>query len=187
MIKKNYGLIGYPVKHSLSAAMHNAAFNYLKINAEYKLFEVKPEDLESFLLKAIDEKSVCGFNVTIPHKIKAKEIIDGRFKVLSDYDAVVAGAINTINIEGGIKYKNTDVSGFRDLLVKDLRFIHKDKIVFIFGCGGAGRAVVAALLGQDRVSNAEKIFIFDANPTALEAAKNHFYGLGACPQRFFCK
>jgi shikimate dehydrogenase len=185
MSQKIYGLIGYPVKHSLSAAMHNAAFKYLKIDAEYQLFEVKPEDLESFLLKTIADKTVCGLNVTIPHKIKAKEIMDGQFKGLSEYDAVVAGAINTIRFGGSACYKNTDVSGFRDLLTKDMKFDYKNKNVFIFGCGGAGRAVVAALLGQDRALNAGKIFIFDANPAALDEAKNHFHGLDFARKDFF--
>jgi shikimate dehydrogenase len=51
--QKTYGLIGYPTKHSLSPLMHNAAFKALKIDAEYKLFKVKPEELEDFLLNNI--------------------------------------------------------------------------------------------------------------------------------------
>ncbi len=71
--KKIYGLIGYPVKHSLSPLMHNAAFKHLGINAEYRLFEVKPEELEKFLL---NRKEVSGFNITVPHKVRAKEILE---------------------------------------------------------------------------------------------------------------
>ena len=64
---KLYGLIGYPVKHSLSAVMHNAAFKAFSIDAEYRLFEVPPGDLGIFF-KTIIEKNIFGLNVTIPHK-----------------------------------------------------------------------------------------------------------------------
>ena len=57
-MKKIYGLIGYPVKHSLSPKMHNAAFKNLNINAEYRLFELKPEELEGFLLNNIKVKDI---------------------------------------------------------------------------------------------------------------------------------
>ena len=87
---KIYGLIGYPVKHSLSPTIHNAAFKHLGINAEYRLFEVKSDELEAFLLKSdktfndTDGRSVragdvLGFNITIPHKVKAREILEREF------------------------------------------------------------------------------------------------------------
>ena len=92
--KRIYGLIGCPVKHSLSAVMHNAAFKYLKeykeidYDAEYRLFEVKPQDLESFLLGSISvkdtegkvflSKDIVGFNITIPHKVRVKEILENK-------------------------------------------------------------------------------------------------------------
>ena len=68
-----YGIIGWPVKHSLSPAMHNAAFKALGIDAEYRKFEVKPTELEDFLL---NRKDVLGFNVTVPYKVRAKQILD---------------------------------------------------------------------------------------------------------------
>ena len=83
---KIYGLIGYPVKHSLSPIMQNAAFKAAGINAEYRLFEVLPDRLEDFLLGADtfkDDKDnviaaghVAGFNITVPHKVKAREIFE---------------------------------------------------------------------------------------------------------------
>ena len=48
-----YGLIGYPVKHSLSPAMHNAAFKHLGLDARYRLFEIPPQELEAFLTKKL--------------------------------------------------------------------------------------------------------------------------------------
>ena len=64
-----FGLVGYPVKHSLSPLMHNAAFKALNIDAEYKLFEVKPEELNSFL-KDLNKSNISGLNITIPYKEK---------------------------------------------------------------------------------------------------------------------
>ncbi|MEW6170588.1 MAG: shikimate dehydrogenase, partial [Candidatus Omnitrophota bacterium] len=66
-IRKIFGLIGYPVKHSLSPAMHNAALKHLGIDAEYKLFEIKPEELDDFFAK-LNEQNIHGLNVTIPYK-----------------------------------------------------------------------------------------------------------------------
>ena len=89
---KTYGLIGYPVKHSLSGLMHNAAFKELKMEAQYRLFEVAPEDLGDFLArdKKIKDKEgssfsvedLSGFNITIPHKVRAKEILEKHFSNL---------------------------------------------------------------------------------------------------------
>ena len=67
-----YGVIGWPIKHSLSPEMHNAAFKKLGIEAEYKLFEVRPEELKDFIL---NRKDVAGFNITVPHKVRAMEKI----------------------------------------------------------------------------------------------------------------
>ena len=92
--QKIYGLIGFPVKHSLSPLMHNAAFRALGINAEYKLFEVKPEELGAFL-KTIPEKNISGLNVTIPHKEKVIPFLDN----ISE-EAKLIGAVNTIKAFG---------------------------------------------------------------------------------------
>ena len=70
-----YGLIGYPVKHSLSPAMHNAAFKALGINAHYELFEVKPQDLKSFL-DSLKDNEIHGLNVTIPHKEQVLDFVE---------------------------------------------------------------------------------------------------------------
>ncbi|MBI3991263.1 MAG: shikimate dehydrogenase, partial [Candidatus Omnitrophica bacterium] len=67
--KKIYGLIGYPVEHSFSPAMHNAAFTHLKINAEYRLFPLKEDELEGFFAN-LKINNIFGLNVTIPYKEK---------------------------------------------------------------------------------------------------------------------
>ncbi|RJP27962.1 MAG: shikimate dehydrogenase [Candidatus Omnitrophota bacterium] len=189
---KIYGLIGYPVKHSLSPAMHNAAFRHLKINAEYRLFEVRPEELNDFLLgnmavkdtqgNEVHSGDVIGFNVTIPHKIRAKEILESKVRnkdvpsplVLEEEHYVkVSGAINTVKRNVlGIQYFNTDASGFIESLRDDLEFDVKDKNTVVIGCGGAGRAVVASLSWKN--INANKIYIYDINSSAVEETKIQF-------------
>ena len=118
--KKIYGLIGYPVKHSLSALMHNAAFKEAGINAEYRLFEVAPQELEGFLLKKAFAENIYGFNITIPHKIKAREILGKNYPAVREamtavdwYYLELTAAVNTVKREKDkLLYWNTDAGGF---------------------------------------------------------------------------
>jgi len=174
-----YGLIGYPVKHSLSPVIQNAAFQALKINAEYRLFEVKPEELEGFLQGAISvkdlkgnscySKDIVGFNITIPYKVKLLANIAVR-----EYpDVFLSGAVNTVKREKGrLSYRNTDITGFVKSLQEDLQFNCAGKSAIVFGCGGAGRAVATGLLQEGM--NTKKIYMYDVNKEAKEAAREHF-------------
>ncbi|MBU1871310.1 MAG: hypothetical protein KKH80_00700, partial [Candidatus Omnitrophica bacterium] len=174
--KKIYGLIGCPVRHSFSPAMHNSAFKYLNINAEYRLFEVRPEELEPFLLddisvkdingNSVRAKDIGGFNITIPYKIKAKEILEREFpfdknapyRLRISHYVEVSGAINTVQrIGDNIEYYNTDALGFERSLAQDLNFDTYNKNTLVIGCGGAGRAVIAGLSWKQNRIN--KIYI----------------------------
>jgi len=187
-----YGLIGYPVKHSLSPAMHNVAFRSLNINAEYRLFEVPPVRLKEFLLdpnakfedidgNSISAGDVLGFNITIPHKVRTSEILLGEagvgliknITVREGHYVFLSGAINTIKRESTkVNYYNTDAPGFMESLKKDLRFNTERKNIIIFGCGGAGRAVVAGLTWKD--TKIKKIYIYDTSKEAIDSTKEHF-------------
>ena len=149
---KIYGLIGYPVKHSLSRAMHNSAFKHLKdqgkidYNAEYRLFEVIPTKLKDFILNPkevfrdtdnnpVRAGDVLGFNITIPHKVRARDILEEKFpfdnsktqRPEDEYYVKLSGAINTVKRNGGkIEYRNTDAAGFLQSL-QELKFEPKDK------------------------------------------------------------
>ncbi len=100
-----YGLIGKPVEHSLSPAIHNALFKKHKINAVYLPFEV--DDLESAVkggARALG--GIQGLNVTMPYKERILEFLDG----ISD-DAKVIGSVNTIvNREGGSSLDTTQMA-----------------------------------------------------------------------------
>ena len=136
-----YGLIGFPVRHSLSPAMHNAAFRYLNINAEYKLFETRPEELEKFIT-SLEEQNISGVNVTIPYKEKVLSFVE--IDKESFYLRQIK-AVNTIVVKEGIrKGFNTDVPGFsRDLVEKSGK--PENKRSAILGAGGASRAVAFVL------------------------------------------
>ena len=179
--KQVYGLIGFPVEHSLSPQMQMAAFRELVIDAEYKLFERTPEKLESFLTEEVFALGLAGFNITIPHKVRAREILEknyptdwGSKNILQALHYVkLTGAVNTVKVVGKrLKYFNTDATGFRRSLGESLRFEPKDKEILLIGCGGAGRTVIAAL-GWRNVG-VRKIYIYDINEASVNSAKEHF-------------
>ena len=133
------GIFGYPVKHSLSPYMQNAAFGALKLDFAYLPFEVKPGQLRE-AVNAVRALGLRGVNVTIPHKESVIRFLDAL-----DPLARRIGSVNTIvNSNGSLKGYNTDAIGF----IKDLKnkgFNPSNKTVMLVGAGGAGRAVASAL------------------------------------------
>ncbi len=148
-----FGLLGFPVSHSFSPAMHNAAFKHLNINAEYKLFEKRPEEVEKFIT-SLEKQSISGLNVTVPYKEKVLDYV----KIDNDSFYVrQIKAVNTIVMENGVrKGFNTDAPGFeRDL--KEKSGDPKNKKAAILGAGGASRAV-SFVLAKTKV---KEIAIYD--------------------------
>ncbi len=139
---KFFGLVGYPVKHSYSAFMHNAAFAHYNMDAHYDLFEVQPQDLESFFKTVIFEKSIHGLNVTVPYKEKVCEYLN----IIGGMDAKAIGAVNTVCVssDGSLIGYNTDAAGFA-MDLKNLHVCVKDKKVALLGAGGGAKAVAAAI------------------------------------------
>lgn len=138
---KRVGVIGYPLAHSLSPALFDAAFAALGIEARYEAWETPPEALERRLVE-LRAGDVLGANVTIPHKEAVVPLLDRL-----DERAERAGAVNTIAQEGGqLAGYNTDVAGFARALREDAGFDPKGKRAFVLGAGGAARAVALALI-----------------------------------------
>jgi shikimate dehydrogenase len=134
------GIIGYPLGHSLSPPMHNAAFKHLGLDFHYASFPIKPDDLADGL-RGLKSLNIMGCNVTIPYKEQVIPFLDR----LSE-DARMLGAVNTIvNRDGMLWGYNTDSSGFLRSLVEDLGFNIAGKEALILGAGGAARAVAFAL------------------------------------------
>ena len=166
---RTYCIIGDPIDHSLSPAIHNAAFSSLGLICSYIAFRVQEGQLKNSLdsLRAIN---IGGFNVTMPHKVRVLEYVD-------QYDKTVelVGAANTINNEDGKFYAyNTDVLGF-------IKPLHQREIDFsgfevtILGAGGAARAVAVALAGERGIAN---INIFNRNTVRSEELANMLKKLG---------
>ncbi len=133
------GLIGWPVEHSLSPAMHNAAFDALGLKWRYVLLPTPPGRVKAALadLKAQDFQ---GANVTVPNKQAVMPHLDS----VSD-SARAIGAVNTIIVrQGKLHGENTDALGFLTAL-REGGFDPAGKRALILGAGGAARAVIHAL------------------------------------------
>jgi shikimate dehydrogenase len=148
-----YGLIGYPVKHSFSPSMHNAAFRALGIDAEYGLFELKPNQIAAFF-SSLTEKHIYGFNVTVPYKEQVFDFLNNL-----SHGARFTGAVNVVtrDEDGTLTGWNTDGLGFHYHLTRELGFNLEGKKVVLLGAGGAAKAVA------DQLANggALKIEIYD--------------------------
>ena len=129
-------LVGYPVEHSMSALMHNAAFEELGLGYHYEVKSVRPKALGMFTADEMRREAVRGANVTIPHKVSIMRHLD---KV--DPEAAAIGAVNTIVNEGGwLKGYNTDGRGAMRALEEAFGDLRGAKVVVI-GAGGAARAI----------------------------------------------
>jgi len=177
-----YGLVGRNISYSLSPAMHNAAFRHFGIHAEYGLFDIEDSGLDKFIWDRILSGEVSGFNVTVPHKIRMKTLLEkcSLLEVSCDECADIIGAVNTVKVDGKkVEIFNTDAPGFCDSLKKDAGFDPaRGKEFFVAGAGGAGRAVslyLAMMTENVRINvydvDSERLFAlasaFDKHPDVL--------------------
>lgn len=147
-LKKLYGVIGDPIAHSLSPAMHNKELQELDIDAYYHPFHIKGKDLKA-AVEGMKVIGVAGFNVTIPHKTAIIPLLD---KV--DPLAEAIGAVNTVVREGDIFVGyNTDGAGFVESLKQAWKEDLTEERALIIGAGGAAKAIYYTLLsiGVQRV------------------------------------
>lgn len=152
---KKVGLIGHPVGHSFSPLMHNAAFEFLKMNYVYVAFDVNPEFVEDSV-HGLSALGFRGVNVTVPHKEAVMPFMD----ILSE-EARTIGAVNTINFAGGrFEGHNTDSYGFSAAVEKAFSVNLSGKNIFVIGAGGGARAVVT----RCAVEGAAKIVVADLLP-----------------------
>jgi shikimate dehydrogenase len=135
------GIIGNPVRSSLSPAMQQAALRRLKLDARYLSFEIAPRQVPT-VLRALPALGFWGINVTIPYKEKVLALLDE-----VDEEARAIGAVNTIVVrEGRLLGHNTDAEGFRLALETEGRTGLPGARVLVVGAGGAARAVAFACL-----------------------------------------
>jgi len=156
---KLIGLLGYPLGHSFSSLMQNAAFEEYSLNKIYIPIEVLPEDLET-VVKGISKMNFDGFNITKPYKIDIIKYLDE----IDEY-AKCIGAVNTVSIKNGVlKGYNTDGIGFLKSYEENTGTKINGRNVFVLGSGGASRAISMTLA----LNKANKIYI--CNRTYEKAA-----------------
>jgi shikimate dehydrogenase len=163
---------GFPIRHSASPAMHNAAFARLGLNWRYLAFEVHPDNLRAAIAGA-KAMQFSGLNLTVPHKLLAMQIVDEL-----DESSKTWGAVNTVRFEardasgnwqplhhfsesisGEIRTKgfNTDSDGIARSLREDLGLKLAGLKVLLVGTGGAGQ-VAALRLAMEGVA---ELFVTD--------------------------
>lgn len=131
-----YAVLGHPISHTLSPAMHNAAFRALGMNAVYLAFDTPPPALVA-ALEGLAALGCGGVNITVP----LKELV---FRLVARLDdsARLAGAVNTVRFDGaGAAGFSTDAEGFRRGLREAFDCDAAGLEVFVLGAGGAGRTV----------------------------------------------
>lgn len=145
-------VIGSPIRHSLSPAIHNAALSARGIDARYEAVEVLPEHLAEWV-RTIRSPATLGFNVTLPHKVAVRAELDE-----VEGDAILAGAVNAVvaipsRETTRLVGTNTDTVGFRRLLADEAGISLSGQRVLLLGAGGGARAVALVALqdGADRL------------------------------------
>lgn len=154
---KIFGVVGYPIKHTLSPVIHNRLFKEFSMDSVYIAFEVIPDKFDKFFhgLKSIN--NFTGLNITVPFKNRARKYLD----IPSEFP------VNTAYFKNGkVSGYNTDIYGFKKALQKNFPdFKLKDKNVLLLGAGGAAQGVGISLI-QSKI---KKLVI--ANRTYQKAEK----------------
>lgn len=137
------GLIGEPVAHSRSPALHNAAFAHLGLRARYELWPTPAHDLAA-RVESLRAEHILGANVTLPHKVAVLDLLDR-----VDPEAAVIGAVNTIirAADGSLAGANTDAPAFLAALREEASYDPAGQAAVILGASGAARAAAVALVG----------------------------------------
>ena len=139
-MKKNFGIIGNPIKHSLSPVLHNYWFDKYNLEANYSIIEANDKDLTEIINK-IKNGSLAGINVTLPFKQKIIHHVD---KIIND--AEQTGSVNTILLDNDnfIIGENTDVFGLQAAYLKEIdNDLNKKSLVI--GAGGVSPSVILSL------------------------------------------
>ena len=137
---KKFGIIGNPIKHSLSPVLHNYWFEKYGIDANYSIIETKENDLSGVVNK-IKMGDLIGINITLPYKQKIVPHLD-----LLINDAEITSSVNTIYLDdnGTIVGENTDVFGLQAAYLKEVDDISR-KNALIIGAGGVSPSVILSL------------------------------------------
>ena len=139
-MKKFFGIIGNPIKHSLSPILHNYWFKKYNIDANYSIFDVEEKDLPN-LIKKIKDNIISGINITLPYNQKIVPYLD---KMVNDAEAT--SSVNTVYLDNNetVIGENTDVFGLQAAYLKEVDNALSRKALII-GAGGVSPSVVLSL------------------------------------------
>jgi shikimate dehydrogenase len=161
-----------PAAHSLSPAMHRAAFAWAGLAGEYRAVRVPPADLGAAIAE-LRHPGILGANLSLPHKEAALPYLDSLTPA-----ARAIGAVNTIiSQEGKLLGDNTDAPGFLAALAD--AGVSPDGAAVVLGAGGAARAAVWALRSQGRGSQARQVFVFNRTRAKAERLTADLGGMAA--------
>ena len=167
--RKNFLVIGNPIKHSLSPFLHNYWFHKNKINCEYKKLETTQSSIKKILNK-VRKREIEGINVTIPFKnsvIKYLDILKG--------DALKTSSVNTVYLnKKKLVGDNTDVYGFSSGVLRKVKT--KIKTAGIIGAGGVTSSIILALIQK----GVKKIYITNRTFSKVKIFKKKFKKI-ICP------
>ena len=137
---KKYGIIGNPIKHSLSPILHNYWFEKYKIDANYSIIEIEKSELPN-LINRIKNKDLIGINITLPYK----QIIVPHIDALIN-DAEITSSVNTVFLDdkGTVVGENTDVFGLQAAYFKEVDNINR-KNALVIGAGGVSPSIILSL------------------------------------------
>lgn len=170
-----YGVLGHPIHHSFSPAIHTAAFEAEKLNATYVAFDVAEDELEK-AVEGLVTLDVKGWNLTMPHKTKMCALCDEVSEAAS-----IVGAVNTVVNDGGRLIGHiTDGAGFTAML-KTRGFDVKGKHIVLFGAGGAARAVAVQLA----LEGAAELSIFNRTLSKAQKLADLIAGRTGCDVKAF--
>ena len=160
------GIIGDPVEHSISPMLHHFLAERTGTDLAYAPFRVKAEAVEE-AVKGAYALNLLGLNVTVPHKQRVMEYLDG-----IDREAMAIGAVNTlVRTEKGYKGYNTDGAGFRRALAESGIRIQGERCILL-GAGGAAKAAACELAWE----GAGEIFILNRNRERACELADHVNG-----------
>ena len=139
-MKKKYGIIGKPIKHSLSPVLHKYWFKKYSINADYEIIEADDKELPK-IIKKIKQGDYAGINVTLPFKQKIINYID---KTVND--AELTGSVNTVLLNNNkiLIGENTDVYGLQAAYLKEIEN-NFNKKALVIGAGGVSPSVILSI------------------------------------------
>jgi 3-dehydroquinate dehydratase / shikimate dehydrogenase len=194
---KVYGVVAHPVMHSMSPAIHNAAFEQVGHDGVYVPLLVEPgwEPFKAFMESALhcEGLDLSGLSITLPHKENALRYLQEKGAEIEPL-ALRIGAVNTIVIDGNnLRGFNSDYAAILDSIVAKMRIFHenlKDLRVALLGAGGTGRTAVAALAHYgativiyNRTADRARALAEEFNPVAKAAGGK----VVAAPMENLCK